>query len=256
MATSILGTFPILTHTKSQTDEYGFDYVSYQYTVKTSELGSYSVKKDDKFYGFNSLGSVVAIKTLSTGSTYVVEDVETKNTAGGLTDITINTVGSKNSPESNSPRICLLSGGPLIFGLSGTPTYNIQGYGISGAGQSVEVKFLANGGAAGQQEVFSTYFASQMPAAFRGISLPVPAQAPHSFSNVVYQGVGQFGGGLPVGTDGTYYGFVCKTILTEKRGSLLLVTLIFSEAGSALFNSIISPTQSVGTNIYDFPRIG
>ena len=137
-----------------------------------------------------------------------------------------------------------------------TPIANIQGYGISGAGQSVEVKFLANGGVAGQQEVFTTYFASQMPITFRGISLPVAAKEPFSFSDVVYQGVGQFGGGLPVGTDGTYYGFVCKTILTERRGSLLLVTLIFSEAGRATSYSIISLTEGVGTDIYKFPLIG
>jgi len=256
MATSILGTFPILTHTKSQTDEYGFDYVSYQYTVKTSELGSYSVKKDDEFYGFNSLGSVVAIKTLSTGSTYVVDSVETKNTAGGLTDITINTVGSKNRPELNSPRIVLLSGGPLIFGLSGTPpnpgTVLIPGgigYGIGGAGQSVEVKFLANGGAKGQQEVFTTYFSFLMPTTFRGISLPVPAQQPKtiSFESLV--------GNSKVSVSGHYYGFICKTILTEKRGSLLLVTLTFFEAG-IIYRTIATPTEVTSSVLYNFPRVG
>jgi len=257
MAISIVGTFPVLNYKKSQTDEFGFDYVNYQYTIKTSDLGFYNIKKDDVFIGIESWGGISFAKSPSSGSTYVVDSVETKNTEGGLTELTVNTVGSKNSAELNSPRVVLLSGGPLIFGLSGTtPNGGIEGYGISGAGQSVEVKFLDNGGAAGQQEVFTTYFGSVMPVTFRGISLPVPAKEPHSFSNVVYQGGGPFGGGLPVGIDGAYYGFVCKTILTEKRGSLLLVTLTFSEAGRATSYSIISLTEGVGTNIYNFPRIG
>jgi hypothetical protein len=255
MATSILGTFPILNHKKSQTDEYGFDYVSYQYTVKTSELGSYKIKKDDVFTGIESSAGISFAKSPNAGATYVVDSVEIKNTPGGLTELTVNTVGSKNSPENNSPRICLLSGGPLIFGLYGTnPSGSIWGYGISGAGQSVEIKFLANGGAEGQQEVFSTYIASQMPSTFRGISLPIPAKAPHSFSNVVYNAVYQTG--LPYGVEGDYYGFVCKTILTEKRGSLLLVTLVFSEAGKALQRSITGANTASATNFYNFPVIG
>jgi len=252
MASSILGTFPILTFKKSQTDEYGFDYLSYQYTVKTLDLALYNIKKDDEFYGFNSAGSIVSINTESTGSSYVVESVETKNTPGGLTDITINTVGSKNSAELNAPRIVLLSGGPLIFGLSGTaPSGSVFGYGFAGAGQSVEIKFLANGGAAGQQEVFTRYFSSHIPASFRGISLPTPAKEPHSFSNVGYND-----NNLPYGEEGNYYGFVCKTILTEKRGSLLLVTLVFSEAGRALRYSITGANTASGVYFYDFPAIG
>jgi hypothetical protein len=248
MAISIVGTFPILTFKKSQTDEFGFDYVSYQYTVETSNLDSYSIKKDDEFYGFNSAGSIIGINTSVLGSSYVVDSVENRNVAGGLTELTINTIGSKNSPELNTPRVCLLSGGPLIFGLSGTAsTFAIYGYGIAGVGQSVEVKFLAKGGAAGQQEVFTTYFSSLMPVDFRGISLPVPAREPHIFSNLEYPAPNF----SPIGQDGVYYGFVCKTILTEKRGSLLLVTLTFSEAGTAT-----QYTPTGGYFQYLFPPIG
>lgn len=244
MAISIVGTFPILTFKKSQTDEFGFDYVSYQYTVETSKLENYSVKKDDEFYGFTSDGSIVGINTSILGSSYVVDSVENRNVAGGLTELTINTIGSKNSPELNTPRVCLLSGGPLIFGLSGTAqTYGIYGYGISGVGQSVEVKFLAKGGAAGQQEVFTTYFSSLMPVSFREVYLPVPAREPHHFSNVI--------GNIDGGQDGDYFGFVCKTILTEKRGNLLLVTLTFSEAGTAT-----QYTQTGGYFLYSFPPVG
>lgn len=257
MATNIVGQFPILNSQKSQTDEYGFDYITFEYTIKTSDLAAYNIKKDDVFTSINAWRGVSFSKIPSSGATYVVDSVETNDLPGGLTSLTVNTVGSKNVAEANTPRVTLLSGGPLIFGLSGTtPNLNIWGYGISGAGQSVEVKFLANGGALGQQEVFTTYYASVMPATFRGISLPVPASPPISFSNVVYEGGGQTGTGLPVGVDGAYYGFVCKTVLTEKRGSLLLVTLTFSEAGKATSYTITSPTTGAGADLYNFPRIG
>lgn len=256
MATNIVGQFPILNSQKSQTDEYGFDYITYEYTIKTSDLAAYNIKKDDIFTGIDTWMGVSFSKIPSYKANYVVDSVETSNLDGGLTSLTVNTVGSKNTAEANTPRVTLLSGGPLIFGLSGTPSSNIWGYGVSDAGQIVEVKFLANGGALGQQEVFTTYYGSVMPATFRGISLPVQASPPISFSNVVYQGGGQTGGGLPFGVDGIYYGFVCKTVLSEKRGSLLLVTLTFSEAGVATLYTITSPTTGVGSNLYNFPRIG
>ena len=254
MATSILGTFPILTFKKSQTDEYGFDYLSYQYTIKTSDLALYNIKKDDVFTGFESWTGTSFAKSPSSASQYVVDSVETKNTPGGLTELIVNTVGSKNTANSNSLRVTLISGGPLIFGLSGTkPSGEVYGYGASGAGQSVEVKFLANGGAIGQQEIFTTHFASLMPATFRGISLPVATSGPGTFSNVRYTDPPN---SQPYGEEGYYFGFVCKTILTEKRGSLLLVTLVFSEAGRALRWAITGETTASGRYFYDFPLVG
>ena len=245
MAT-ILGTFPVLNFKKSQTDEYGFDYVSFQYTIKTSELGLYSIKKDDVFTSIESYSS----SSPSTGPTFVVDTVETNNTQGGLTELAVNTVGTKNSVDSNTPRVTLLSSGPLIFGLLGTAApsqFQIQCYGSSNAGQSVEVKFLANGGASGQQQVFATHLNSIMPTTFRGISLPPPARQPHGFNNVRNGPDGSAVGG----TSGQYYGFICKTILTERRGSLLLVTLVYSEAGYAFsFNS-----TNQATSLYEFGRI-
>jgi hypothetical protein len=253
MATSILGTFPILNSTKSQTDEYGFDYVSYQYTIKTSTLDSYNIKKDDVFDGIESWRGISWARSANSSALYVVDNVETRNTAGDLTELTVSTIGTKNSAELNTPRVSLISGGPLIFGLSGTtPSDAIYGYGVSGAGQSVEVKFLANGGAAGQQAVFTTYFASNMPATFRGISLPVPARAAGDFSSEYFDGETQRAGEF-----GVYHGFICKTILTEKRGSLLLVTLIFSEAGYAsVWNAQDANGLQTASSVYAFPRIG
>ena len=248
MATTIIGTFPILNSKKSETDEYGFDYVSYQYTIKTSTIGSYNIKKDDVFDGIENWRGISWTKSPNPGSLYVVDSVETIDIAGGLTQLTVNTVGTKNI--ANPPRVSLLSSGPLIFGLFGTPpSGQIYGYGTSGIGQSVEVKFLASGGAAGQQAVFTTYFSSSMPTTLNGISLPAPARSPGEFNNIVY-GTNS-SGAFVSGSAGEYYGFVCKTILTEKRGSLLLVTLIFSEAGYA-YNAGIT----VSTGIYFFPRLG
>ena len=251
MATSILGTFPVLTFRKSQTDEYGFDYLSYQYTIKTSDLASYNIKKDDIFTGIESWNGTSFAVNANSGPTYVVDTVQTNNIAGGLTELMVNTVGSKNIADLNTPKVTLLSGGPLIFGLSGTApvstntVFFISGYGAAGAGQSVEVKFLAKGGAIGQQEIFTTHFNSVMPVTFRGISLPAPARAPHQFSNETYNE------GIKTGTSGIYYGFICKTILTEKRGSLLLVTLTYSEAGYAYFWD-----RGNTVSQYNFPRFG
>lgn len=257
MATNIVGTFPILNSEKSRTDEYGFNYVSYEYTIKTSDSASYNIKKDDIFTGIGSWTGTSFSKSPSLGSTYVVEDIQFNNLDGGLTQLEVNTVGCKNQIESNSPRVNVIPGGALIFGLSGTrPNGQIYGYGVGGVGQSVEVKFLANGGTIGQQEVFAKYASSLMPASFRGISLPAQAKEPHFFSNVIYQGGGQTGVGFPVGIDGNYYGFVCKSISTEKRGSLLVVTLIFSEAGDATLYEITSATTGRGTKFYNFPIVG
>jgi hypothetical protein len=257
MATSIVGTFPILSFKKSQTDEYGFNYVSYQYTIKTSDLAAYNIKKDDVFDGIETWHGISWTKNATPGLLYVVDTVESKNTAGGLTELTINTVGTKNI--ANPPRVNLISGGPLIFGLLGTqPSGQIWGYGVSGAGQSVEVKFLASGGAVGQQEVFTRHFSSAMPTSIGGISLPAPARAPGRFNNDYTTPRSELNPEVTVrGDTVVYYGFVCKTILTEKRGSLLLVTLVFSEAGYAYYWPNITGTgPQTAINRYNFARIG
>ena len=259
MTTTIVGTFPILNSKTSQTDEYGFDYVSYKFTIETNPASfTYTIpKKDDVFLGYLQ-------KTYTAKVGYVVDNVETNNINGGLTELTINTVGTKISPESNTPRVCLISGGPLIFGLIGTPPpvwepnfyppagvniVPIAGYGTSGAGQSVEIKYLSDGVADSQSEVFGK-IGSQMPSDFRGVSLPTPARTPHKFSNIKQGPIGTI-----IGTAGSYFGFVCKTISTEKRGSLILVTLIYSEAGFANDFGFVSAKQSVSLR-YNFPKIG
>lgn len=110
MATTILGTFPILSFKKSQTDEYGFDYLSYQYTIKTSDLALYNIKKDDVFTGIEFWNGTSFTKSPSSASQYVVDTLETNNVAGGLTELMVNTVGTKNIAELNPPRVTLISG--------------------------------------------------------------------------------------------------------------------------------------------------
>ena len=268
MATNIVGTFPILNSKTSQTDEYGFDYVSYQYTIKTVDLLKYNIKKDDVFTGIEDWipwnPNPISRPPAFVAGVYVVDTVENENMAGGLTRLTVNTIGTKISPELSTARVCLISGGPLIFGLIGTPPpvwepnfyppagvniVPIAGYGTSGAGQSVEIKYLSDGVADSQSEVFGK-IGSQMPSDFRGVSLPIPARTPHKFSNIKQGPMGTI-----IGTAGSYFGFVCRTISTEKRGSLILVTLIYSEAGFANDFGFISGKQSVSLR-YNFPKIG
>ena len=243
MATSIVGTFPILNLKKSQTDEYGFDYVSYVYTIKTSTLSSYNIKKDDIFTSIETWRGISWSANPNSSSNYVVDSVESKNTAGGLTELSINTVGSKNSAELNPPKVSIITAGPLIYGLSGTKPnpapYYFGSYGTSGNGQSVEIKFIANGGADGQRAILTTFIGTAMPSTFRGIALPAPA-----------------GGNISGAVFTSYYaGFVGKTVLTEKRGSLLLVTVVFSEAGRLSIKSG-SGAGTVFATAYNYPIVG
>ena len=239
MATNIVGKFPILNSKQSQTDEYGFDYITYQYTIETTPITTtYTIpKKDDIFSGV--LQSEYTSIPLGGTSLYVVTNVETNLIDGGLTVVTISTVGCKNSIESSAPKISILSNGPLIFGLSGTPPSGQPcGYGIAGKGQTVEMKFIANGGVSNEQQLFNLFFGSVMPTSFRGASLPAPAKQPGVLIELY-----------------PYYGFIGKTVLTEKRGGLLLVTVTFSEAGKGVvyFASIINaPSNLITAFYYDF----
>jgi len=229
MATNILGTFPILNRQKSQIDEYGFDYITYEYTLKTETVDQYTPQKDDVFNGVLSQSYVNFGKTPALEYLYVVENVQVTPMNGGLSTLTVQTVGTKNSPETATPKVFIRQGGPLIFGLLGGRGFEGRGA-ISGVGQEIEVKFMEFGGSAGENDVYQKYFTKVMPSSFRGIKLPTPASQPGSFDYTINQSIT----GYKVGTEATYYGFVCKRVLTERRGSLLLVSIFFSEAGKAL----------------------
>jgi len=245
MATNIVGQFPILNRQKSQTDEYGFDYLNYQYTIKTSTLNSYIPKKDDVFNGLQLGGydnnpRYVTIPTVG-GSQYVVTRVEINPLQGDLTELSIDTVGTKNAIENNLPKITIRQGGPLIFGLGS----DIQGayragIGKAGVGLQVELKFLGLGGNSEEASTYNTYFGKVIPSIFRGVSTP-EGRRPFSFD---YEVDGR-------GVSGGYSGYCCKNMITERRGLLTLYTLTFAECGYAQFR-----TETAITVLYNFPVIG
>lgn len=234
MATNIVGTFPILNRQKSQTDEYGFDYITYEYTLKTETVDRYTPQKDDVFTGVLSQSYFSFGRTPSTEYLYVVENVEVTPMNGGLSTLTVQTVGTRNSPETATPKVFIRQGGPLIFGLLGGRGFEGSAA-LSGVGQEIEVKFMEFGGSAGENDVYQKYFTKVMPSSFRGIKLPTPVSQPKFFDYTINQGGDPDipGSGYKIGTSGFYNGFVCKRVLTERRGSLLLVSIYFSEAGLA-----------------------
>jgi hypothetical protein len=226
MALNIVGTFPILNAKKSQTDEYGFDYVTYQYTAKLSQLDSLLPKKDDKFFG-------ISPDIFPAEKNYVVTDTETNVANGGLVEFVIQTTGTRNAIDGNAPRITLIpNSGPLIFGLAvGAAGVNLNGsFAIEGKGITIQLEFLGEGGAVGEAAIIQTYLFSVMPDRFRQAQMPIPKAKP-----------GGFGDPSKNGVYGTYYGFRCKSVRTERRGGLTLYTLIFEEAGFAFQNIGLLP---------------
>jgi hypothetical protein len=217
MALNIVGTFPILNAKKSQTDEYGFDYVTYQYTSKLSQLDSLLPKKDDKFFG-------ISPDIFPAEKDYVVTNTETNLANGGLAEFAIQTTGTRNAIDGNAPKITLFpNSGPLIFGLSSVSDIRLDGsVAFSGKGISVQLEFLGEGGADKEASTISTYLFSVMPSIFRGTLMPIPKRLPGAFGDASKDGVW-----------GIYYGFRCKSVRTERRGGLTLYTLSFEEAGFA-----------------------
>lgn len=221
-----IGSFPILNSKKSQTDEYGFDYITYQYTALTSQLASLLPKKDDKFFG-------IAPTTFPSEVFYVVTDTETNLADGGLVEFVIQTTGTRIAIDGNAPRITLIpNSGPLIFGLAdGSAGFNLNGsFAIEGKGITIQLEFLGEGGAVGEATIIQTYLFSVMPDRFRQTQMPIPKAKPFAFGDPSKNGV-----------YGTYQGFRCKSVRTERRGGLTLYTLIFAEAGFAFKKSGFLP---------------
>jgi len=242
MALNIVGTFPILNAKKSQTDEYGFDYVTYQYTAKLSQLDSLLPKKDDKFFG-------ISPDIFPAEKDYVVTNTETNLANGGLAEFAIQTTGTRNAIDGNAPKITIFpNSGPLIFGLSSvSETTALDGsVAFSGKGITVQLEFLGEGGADKEASTISTYLFSVMPSIFRGTLMPIPKRLP-----------GAFGDPSKNGVYGSYYGFRCKSVRTERRGGLTLYTLSFEEAGFAYLVEGREPGGGATTNttidlIYNF----
>ena len=247
MATNIVGTFPILNRQKSQTDEYGFDYITYEYTLKTETVDQFRPQKDDFFNG--TLSRQYVNFNNSQSQSYVVENVEVTPMNGGLSALTIQTVGTKTDPSTASPKVFIRQGGPLIFGLEGSVGFNGAGA-ISGGGQEIEVKFMEYGGVAGENIIYQRYYTKVIPVIFRNTKLPTPASQPKAFD---FTRTSE--NGLKNGTFGSYYGFVCKRVSTERRGALLLASVFYSEAGLAVSLGVSGGAQT-SSILYDFPIYG
>lgn len=245
MATNIVGTFPILNRQKSQTDEYGFDYITYEYTLKTETADQLTPRKDDFFSG--TLLRKYTNFNDSPSKDYVVEKVEVTPMDGGLCSLTIETVGVKS--DMPSPKVFVRQGGPLIFGLVGGISLNGT-IAISGAGQEIEVKFIEYGGAAGEKIIYQLYYTNVMPAFFKGTQLPTPASPPKDFDYTTKVN------GNPEGMSGYYYGFVCKRVSTERRGAFLLASVFYSEAGYGIRNGIDGNGTPTQTQTYYFTPFG
>jgi hypothetical protein len=257
MATNIVGTFPILNRQKSQADEYGFDYITYEYTLKTETVDIYIPKKDDVFDGElkNSrlYRGIIASPTFNEAS-YVVENVEVTPLNGGLSTLTVQTVGTRNPIDSATPKVFIRQGGPLIFGLDGPSAIDLNGEkAYAGIGQEIEVKFLALGGSGGENSVYQEYFTRVMPRTFRGASLPFPKKEPGSYGNLVYNNPLPPQSPILNGYSIIYNGFTCKRVITERRGGLLLASLFFSESGTATFYGPSETNTQQRTLIYNYP---
>ena len=224
-----MGTLPVLNSKKSQTDEYGFDYITYQYTATTAQLASLLPKKDDKFSG-------IAPNTFSAESNYVVTDTETNLANGGLAEFVIQTIGTRNAINANAPKITLIpNSGPLIFGI-GTPQpsefFPRDGAGaLAGKGITVQLEFLGEGGTEAEATNIQTYLFSVMPTIFRGVTMPIARQEgyirksePRSFDTYLLPSVF-------IGIRGFYSGYRCTSVRIERRGGLALYTLVFQESG-------------------------
>lgn len=259
MATNIVGTFPILNRQKSQTDEYGFDYITYEYTLMTETVDSYIPKKDDVFDGNlvspRAYRGIIASPTISQSS-YFVENVEVSPMDGGLCTLTVQTVGTRNPIESATPKVFIRQGGPLIFGLDGSFAIDLNGEkAYAGIGQEIEIKFLALGGSSGENNIYQQYLARVMPRTFRGVSLPAPKKEPGSYGNTVFINPSP-NASIQFGFRIFYFGFTCKRVITERRGGLLLASLFFSEAGTALFYGPSAENTQESTLMYNYPAYG
>lgn len=253
MSISPVGTLPVLNSKKSQTDEHGFDYITYQYTATIDQLPSLLPKKDDEFVG-------ISPNTFSAESNYVVTDTETNLVDGGLAEFVIQTVGTRNAVNLNAPKISLIANsGPLIFGITRTPSAFFLADGstaIADKGIAIQLEFLGEGGAEAEASTIQTYLFSVIPTTFRNTVMPI-TRRPGSFQ---IPGTRIINSSLPlntfVGIAGFYYGYVCTSARTERRGRLALYTLVFQEAGFASMtedrSSEFDPGNAVTFELYNF----
>jgi len=233
MASTIIGTYPIINKQLSSIDDNGIQTLSYAFTVKTASAYDYIPSKDDEYYGPGNLtasSSTFFNPSLpsSARSRYLVTSVNVDNVNGGLTQIVVNTAGSQNllSP----PKVRILPNYPLIFGLSGISTTNASSYLGSGnarAGYGIMATFISASTPEAEGVIFANYSNKVMPSILFSTAMPTPARSPFS----VQETTNQSENGASQGFTSEYSGFVCTETTLQRIGGVTLFQLIYQEQG-------------------------
>jgi hypothetical protein len=230
MASTIIGTYPILNNKISFVDENGIQTITYIFTVKSSDVTTYLPKKDDPYYGPDVSGakdSYIKIPS-DTVSQYLVTQVNIDNLNGGLTKISVTTAGTQNT--LTKPRLSLIPNQPLIFGLASSPIFGLasspnsssgdQGAGTARGGVGIVVTFI---GVVGEEQlIFERYSYKSMPSSILGMPMPIPARQPFIVRNRNIN--------IPV-YDSVYSGYLCTETSFQRIGGVTLYRLSFKEQG-------------------------
>jgi len=232
MASTIIGTYPIINKQLSSIDDNGIQTLSYVFTVKTTNAFSYIPKKDDEYYGPGDLtasSSTFFNPSLpsSARSRYLVTSVNVDNVNGGLTQIVVNTAGSQNL--SSPPKVRILPNYPLIFGLSGISTTNgsYLGSGNARAGYGIMATFISASTPESEGFIFANYSNKLMPANLFGTAMPTPAREPFYKNETTYQSEN----GASEGFESSYSGFISTETTLQRIGGVTLFQLIYKEIG-------------------------
>lgn len=250
MASEIIGTYPITQSVNSYFNEYGIQFVDYNFTIKSTDASQYIPKQGDAFAGVG-VSNPVGISN-SKSSVYRVTKVSTSNLFGGLTQVQVNTAGTQNI--ESPPIVSTLPNYPLIFGLktnssNAAPT---TGYGSPNKGLGIMLAFID--AIENESNIFTSLV--EMPSIFRGVALPVPAKAPFASSYTIENSPGQNAGST--GYSIMYSGFIRKEITFQRIGGVTLFKLIFAESGSYYVSTCpaFAPGQAVANcstvQVYNF----
>jgi hypothetical protein len=233
MASTIIGTYPIVNKQLSSIDDNGIQTISYVFTVKTADAFNYIPKKDDEYYGPG--GITASSSTLfnpslpsSTRSKYLVTNVNVDNLNGSLTQIVVNTSGSQNLGSPAKVRI--LPNYPLIFGLSGISTTNPSSYlgdGRSRAGYGIMATFITASTPEAEGVIFANYSNKVMPSILFSTAMPTPARNPFYKNETTNQSED----GASEGFTSSYSGFICTETTLQRIGGVTLFQLIYQELG-------------------------
>jgi len=236
MASTIIGTYPIINKQLSSIDDNGIQTISYVFTVKTTNAFNYIPKKDDEYYGPGSLtasSSTFFNPALpsSARSKYLVTSVNVNNINGGLTEIIVNTTGSQNL--ATPPKVRILPNYPLLFGLSGLSAVNASSYftylgaGKPRAGYGIMATFITASTPESEGVIFANYSNKIMPANLLGTAMPTPAREPFYRTETTNQSEN----GASENFTSSYSGFISTETTLQRIGGVTLFQLIYQEIG-------------------------